>query len=222
MRPFSRPRLALAASALGLIGLLAAWSSGRATPIPPSVVVPAVAYGGFGGGAAEESLPESGPVYIQSPVTEKAAQVWLKLQQPVEFPFANETPLEDLLKYVQSVTAEKDGETSSDDGILVYVDPVGLQEADKTMQSPIMMNLGPVPLSYGLRLALRQLDLAFHVEPEGVLFITYKDAMDRPGDPVPLLLDEVLAARREVHQLRQDVADLKALLIAKQPPPASK
>ncbi len=218
MRRLSRPRLALSVAALALIGLFAAWQSGEANPIPPSIVVPAVGFGGFGGGGGAETLPEAPQVFIQSPVTEKSAQVWLRLQQPVSMPFANETPLEDVIKYVRSATSD---EQEFPDGIPVYVDPAGLQEADKTMQSPIALNLDGLPLSYTLRLILKQLDLDYHVEPEGLLYITYIGA-NEPRDPMPRLLDEILAARGEIKQLRQDVAELKALLVSPPAQPARK
>ena len=43
--------------------------------------------------------------------------------------FADETPLEDVLKYVKQATT-----TNNYSGIPIYVDPIGLQEAEKSMK----------------------------------------------------------------------------------------
>ena len=56
-------------------------------------------------------------------------------------------------------------------GIPIYVDPVGLQEADKTMTSPVThMDLDGVPLRVTLGLLLKQLDLEYVVR-DGMLKI---------------------------------------------------
>ena len=71
--------------------------------------------------------------------------------------FANETPLEDVLKYIKSATAGP-----NDTGIPIYVDPVGLQEAEITMTSPVTMesrgssatsDIVPAPRSTGSHLS---------------------------------------------------------------------
>ena len=58
--------------------------------------------------------------------------------------FANETPLEDVLKYIKSATAGP-----HDTGIPIYVDPIGLQEAERTLNSAVQIDLeGPFDLFY--------------------------------------------------------------------------
>ena len=80
--------------------------------------------------------------------------------------FANETPLEDVLKYIKSATTG-----ANDNGIPIYVDPVGLQEAEKTMTSPVTLDLEGVPLRITLALLLKQLGLQYKVQ-DGILTIT--------------------------------------------------
>ena len=46
--------------------------------------------------------------------------------------FPQETPLEDVLKYIKDAT--QDEAAGLPTGIPIYVDPVGLQDADKTMR----------------------------------------------------------------------------------------
>ena len=89
-----------------------------------------------------------------------------KLDEPISMNFAKETPLEDVLKYICTAT-----QGSDDSGILSYVDPAGLQDAEKTMSSPVMLELEGVPLRTTLRLLLKQLNLAYCVE-DGMLFIS--------------------------------------------------
>jgi hypothetical protein len=111
-----------------------------------------------GGGTGPGTLPGQ----------DKASLAVLKtLDEPVAMQFANETPLEDVLKYLKESTKSK----GFPDGLPIYVDPVGLQEAEKTMTSPVTIDLNGVPLRRTLQLALRQLGLVYHVE-DGMIYIT--------------------------------------------------
>ncbi len=56
--------------------------------------------------------------------------------------FAEETSLEEVLKYIKEAT--KSSELPN--GIAIYVDPIGLQEAEKSLTSTIQMDLEGVPL----------------------------------------------------------------------------
>ena len=87
--------------------------------------------------------------------------------------FPNDTPLEDVLKYVR-VSTQGPGFTN---GIPIYIDPVGLQEVEKTTASPIRIDLERVPLRTSLRLALTQLGLTYQVK-DGLLTITSAAAED--------------------------------------------
>jgi RNA polymerase sigma factor (sigma-70 family) len=90
-----------------------------------------------------------------------------KLDDPIDMNFENETPLEDVIKYIKSATTKG----PNDPGIPIYVDPLGLQEAEKTVQSTITLGLQGVPLRTSLRLLLSQLNLEYAVE-DGVLIIS--------------------------------------------------
>jgi tetratricopeptide (TPR) repeat protein len=99
-----------------------------------------------------------------------------KLNDPISLPFPNETPLEDVLKYVTQNT-----QGPNDNGIQIHVDPIGLEDASATMQSPVTINLEGVPLKRALKIMLDQLDLTYTVQ-DGVLFISWKAAEDLPTD----------------------------------------
>ncbi len=96
----------------------------------------------------------------------RSKQIWTKLDEPIVMSFAQETPLSDVLKYIQAATTGK----KESGGIPVYVDPIALQETEKTIDSPVALNLEGVPLKTTLRLALKQLGLAYCVI-DGLLYI---------------------------------------------------
>ncbi len=105
---------------------------------------------------------------------QKSRMILEKLEEPISMSFLEETPLEDLLKYIHQATTSR---TYS--GIPIYVDPIGLQEAEKTMSSTVRnMELEGVPLRRTLQLMLKQLDLAYFVE-DGVLCVTSLKSMGR-------------------------------------------
>ena len=106
----------------------------------------------------------------------KTKGILAKLDEPISMNFANETPLEDVLKYIKSAT-----HGANDSGIPIYVDPVGLQEAEKTITSPVTLDLEGVPLKTTLRLILKQLSLTYTVK-DGLLTITSDTSSDQPTE----------------------------------------
>ena len=88
------------------------------------------------------------------------------LDRPITLHFPHETPLEDVLNTIRSATKGSTGGS-----VQIHVDPLGLQEADKTLTSPITIDLENVRLGTCLRLALRQLGLDYMLK-DGVLVIT--------------------------------------------------
>ena len=86
---------------------------------------------------------------------------------------ADGTTLDDFIKYVQDATRRPNGEV-----IPIYVDPIGLQEAERSMTSPLQgVHFEGVALRTSLRLCLRQLDLAYVVR-DGLLLITSQENED--------------------------------------------
>ena len=103
----------------------------------------------------------------------KTKSIQAKLDQPIAMSFPNETPLEDVLKYIKTATQD-----ANDPGIPIYVDPLGMQEADKTLTSPVSIDLEGVPLKRTLRLLLKQLGLTYTVK-DGYLMITSETSEDQ-------------------------------------------
>jgi hypothetical protein len=115
------------------------------------------------------------------------ARVLKMLDKPIPMKYPDETPWEDMLKDIKSAT-----KGPNDNGLPIYVDPVGLIEAEKTMTSPIVLDLEGIPLKTSLQLALRQLGLCYYVR-DGLLTITSQTSEDvpyegwEPDDPYDLI-----------------------------------
>ena len=130
----------------------------------------------------------------------KSQMILAKLDEPISMSFNEDTPLEDVLKYIKQATT-----TKTYTGIPIYVDPVGLQEAEKSMTSTVRnMDLEGVPLRRTLQLLLKQLDLIYFVE-DGLLYITSKDSEGPWGtlgpamsEPSPILQKAEKAERGEM------------------------
>ena len=132
----------------------------------------------------------------QAELDAKTGAILEALDRPISMPFPNETPLEDVIKYIKSATVGPE----LPEGIPIYIDPVGLQAAEKTEQSPIRINLEGVPLERTLFLALRPLGLGYAVK-DGLLSISDRDHLRE------------LIAEPPVPRERPDPAATKSLAI---------
>jgi hypothetical protein len=189
----------------GSVGLVLAaglvLSIGNRPPLHASPT-PVEPMGRFGG-QAEEPLQSGAVVHLAArPMSPEATKLWLKLQQKVDMQFPNVTPLEDVVKYIEQATIDKQ---YFPEGISIYVDPQGLQDADKSMASTIAINLKGIPLATTLTLLLKQLGLQYHLQKDGILYITAIESEDSPADPDKLILDNLSALRAEVKALREEV-----------------
>jgi RNA polymerase sigma factor (sigma-70 family) len=137
------------------------------TPVGPPVQAPNVVLTKDAMGRIE--IAKLAPRITARDRSPKTAAVVKTMEKPLSMSFASETPLEDVLKYIQSGTAGPDQAR-----IAIYVDPFGLNEVQKTMTSPVTLDLEGVPLKTSLRLLLKQLNLAYCVK-DGVLIISSID-----------------------------------------------
>jgi hypothetical protein len=108
------------------------------------------------------------------------ARIVKLLEETVPMHFFEPTPLEDFLKHVKEETSRVDGK-----GIPIYVDPIGLQEAERSMTSTIRLDRDDLPLKTALHYCLRQLDLTYRVS-DGYLQITSAD------EELPIAVDPFL------------------------------
>jgi len=110
---------------------------------------------------------------------EKTKAILAKLNERIAMNFPNDTPLSDVQRYIEQST--QDEAAGLPTGIPIYVDPQGLQDADKTMASTVAINLEGIPLRTTLRLLLRQLNLTYTVK-DGLLTITSSSSEDQPTE----------------------------------------
>ena len=132
--------------------------------------------GGFGGADDREAagyesklriaIAEIAPKLAAADKSPKTRAIVEKLEEPITMSFPDETPLQDVLNYIKSASAGP-----KDKGIPIYVDPIGLAEAEKTTTSVVQLDLEDVPLKTTLRLVLKQLGLSYCVK-DGLLFIS--------------------------------------------------
>jgi RNA polymerase sigma factor (sigma-70 family) len=134
----------------------------------------------------------------------QSQRIIAKLNEPIPMKFYDETPLEDILNHIKKSTQG----TGLPQGIPIYVDPIGLSEADKTLTNTVRyLDLDGVPLRRTLQLALAQLDLVYFVE-DGILFITSKESADQPLPPARTLPSPFM---RKLDQADRGVLNLREL-----------
>jgi RNA polymerase sigma factor (sigma-70 family) len=118
-----------------------------------------------------------------------------KLDTSIAMSFAQETPLEEVLKHIKTNTVSPDFPS----GIAIYVDPIGLQEAEKTLSSPIQLDLDGVPLRRTLHLILKQLGLCYWIQ-DGMIVISSES--DERG-PLPSPIHEPPTRQRLENKLQR-------------------
>jgi hypothetical protein len=120
---------------------------------------------------------------------DRSQRIIVELSKPLSMPFGAETSLAELIKYVKSSTKGP----AFADGIPIYVDPIGLSEADKSMASTVSnVQVEGVPLRTTLKLLLNQLDLTY-VVGDGLLRIISQEAAERDVGEEPFETAESVA-----------------------------
>jgi ribosomal protein S6E (S10) len=95
-----------------------------------------------------------------------------RLEEKVDLSF-EKTSLEDVLKHIKEATSKgQDGK-----GIPIYVDLVGLLEAEKTLTTPISFTAKGEPLKSSLERLLKSIDLTYVVK-DGLLTVTSRMSED--------------------------------------------
>ncbi len=115
------------------------------------------------GFAQEKPEPKSSTEKVSA----RTRSILSKLEQRVSMSFVEETPLDDVLKYIRQATING----PDDPGLPIYIDPIGLREANTSLRSTVKLNVEKTPLTVTLPQILKQLDLA-HVVKDDVLIIS--------------------------------------------------
>ncbi len=143
----------------------------------------------------------------------RSRQIVAKLEEPISMSFPEETPLGDVVKYIRQATVSSDMPS----GIQIYVDPSGLQEAEKTLNSTVQIDLEGVPLRRMLQLMLSQIGLAYQVV-DGMLYITSSESADNgtlpPTMAAPSARMQMLGKAERGELTLEEMQDLIQLLKA--------
>ena len=208
MRPLGIALAALVALSIGARPTLKAQ--------PPLAPIAAGIVGGGSGGAAPDDEGSDPPIYLPSPpMTIAETKTRLKLHDRIPMNFPTDTTLEDVVRYIEKATADK---ADFPDGIPIYVDPQGLQDADKTMASTVVFNLKNLPLETTLGLMLNQLSLNSWVNKDGLLIITSVSDMPEKPDTLNLEIPKSLTSLRvEIRALRSEIFGLRRGAAGAQP-----
>jgi len=105
-----------------------------------------------------------------------SARILDELERPIPMSFPAPTPLSEVLAYVKESTT-----TPGRPQIEIYLDPIGLQEAERSPDSTIEIDLRNVPLRVSLRAALRQLGMDY-VVTNGLLWVTSMDTFSSEAE----------------------------------------
>jgi hypothetical protein len=92
--------------------------------------------------------------------------IWDRLEDKIDLRF-EKTSLEDVFKLIKSATCRG----PNDRGIPIYVDPMGLLEAEKTLATPVSFTAKREPLKSSLDRLLKSLSLTYSVK-DGFLMVT--------------------------------------------------
>ncbi len=101
----------------------------------------------------------------------RTRRILSKLDRPVPMTSPNPIALTNVLAHIRSATSGP-----GDPGIPIYIDPVGLQEAEVSMTSTVRINPEKVALRTALKKLLRQLGLGYDVR-DGLLTITAEESL---------------------------------------------
>jgi hypothetical protein len=115
--------------------------------------------------------------FYRQPSTEGICEM---LNEPLVTAYPDGAALEDMLKDIRARTT---GKPKLKSGIPIYVDPIGLQEANHTMTSKVKrpVIIGRLTLGDEIRQALEPLGLAYGVK-DGFMMITSKESWEGTGD----------------------------------------
>ena len=113
------------------------------------------------------------PLVVAKDDSPRTAAVLDQLAGPIPMSFPNEVPLEQVLAYIQQATT-----TRTSAGVPVLVDVLGLQEAERSLNSTVSIDVDGVPLRITLELVVRQLGLAYVVR-DGLVIVSSPGGLQR-------------------------------------------
>jgi hypothetical protein len=111
---------------------------------------------------------------LTADVTPRTKANLARLEEPITMDFLKGMPLDDVLKYIQRIARKG----PNDPGIPIYVDPLGLQRAGRSLNSTVTIIEKSRPLKDSLARALTPLGMAYIVKDD-VLVISDPRGVER-------------------------------------------
>ncbi len=111
----------------------------------------------------------------------RSEEIYNALEVPITLTYADGDPLDVVLKDIKAQTTKNPKLPKIPSGIPIYVDPLGLQEAERSLNSLVKRppSADTLTLSEHLARVLDSLGLAYQVK-DGYLMITSKESIDVP------------------------------------------
>lgn len=100
-------------------------------------------------------------------ISPRTKAILARLDEPTPVEFPEETPLDDVLRYIKRSTRKG----ADDPGIPIYIDPLGLQAAGRSLNSTVVIRVKGAPPKDTLPKVLSQVGLAYCVKDD-VLIIS--------------------------------------------------
>jgi hypothetical protein len=182
---------------------------------PPAVVEPKPNSDQFEEGSYQH-LHSPSVVHLPArPMTLEATRVYLKLLERIPMEFPHETTLGDVLKHIKAATMDN---TIMPNGIPIYVDPVGLKDADKALSDKIRINLKGIPLATTLKLALHQLSLVYRIHPDGLVYITSTASEETPPNLETQIMNDMNRIEVRLMFIQGELTKLRGVTLPRQNP----
>jgi hypothetical protein len=135
------------------------------------------------------------------PVSPRTQAILSALDQPVSMAFGKATPIDDVLKYIKQATT-----TPTFSGLPFYVDPLGLQEAKRTLNSTVTISAENSPLRVTLPQVLAQLGLAYIVKDDFLMISSPKEINRERKETVVLAADAAPETKAVLAQLDEPIS----------------
>jgi RNA polymerase sigma factor (sigma-70 family) len=129
----------------------------------------------------------------------KTQQILRMLDERFELDIPPNATLSDHLKAVKKATT-----TAGFPGIPIYVDPAGLQEAGKTIESPILAKVSPSTLRDHLRTVLNPLRLSYVVKDGFLVISSREEITDRRLEQLDRKFDRLLEAMERLERATRE------------------
>jgi hypothetical protein len=132
------------------------------------------------------------------------AKIQEKLDQMIDADLPRDTDLGSFLKYIEQTTTD-----ATFPGIPIYVDPLGLQEAQTSIDTKLPSVFQVATLRDILHVALRQLKLSYSVRDGFLMISSRTEIMEQRLDILEQKLDRVIAVLNRLENSGPGRGDLR-------------